>query len=102
MVLSLAMIRSTARADDALKLWYDKVDKVIQTVWQIWRHDVKAVCGIVHEPLFQLIGDLPRRTGYRAVTARAGNPLYQLPDRQPLAPRHIDQQLIAAFAGTLC
>ncbi|CAB3958132.1 hypothetical protein LMG7053_05550 [Achromobacter ruhlandii] len=76
-----------------------QLDEVIQPAGQPRRHDVEAVGAVLLEPLLQLVGHALRRADHLLVAAGPGDAQVQLADRQVVAARQIDQQLLAALAA---
>ena len=71
----------------SLQLRNDFSSEVPQTFRQDRWHEQKAISRAGAEPVFKIIGNAFRCANYGAVTARAGNSLRKLPQREPLAAR---------------
>jgi hypothetical protein len=83
----------------ALQLGNHERDEILEAAGQVWRHDVVTVGAIFDEPLFELIGDLRRRTDERPVAACAGDSQIEIADGQVLASRELRYQRLPALAA---
>src|SRR5688500_3606462 len=59
-----------------------RLDEIVESAWQKWRHEIEAVAAVLLEPFLHLIGDPLRRAPHDRLAARSGNAKRRLPERE--------------------